>query len=75
MLFSFQHKMTNEEIKQMYIETDHSLGRYKKVTFNDINIYKDQNADKYSYESTNIYRLAMVNMNKFYDNEELKKPL
>ncbi|MCY1636497.1 hypothetical protein [Marinifilum sp. D737] len=62
-----------EQIRNEYNLINKSLDSYTKVENNDINVYKDLNPDNYSYESEDIYRLAMINLIRYYDNGEIKK--
>lgn len=62
-----------EQIRNEYNLINNSLGSYSKIENNDINVYKDLNPDNYSFESEDIYRLAMINLIRYYDNGELKK--
>ncbi len=60
-------------IKKWFGEINASISNYKKKENTDIDIYKDSTPDKYSYESEEIYQLAMVHLERYYENNELKK--
>lgn len=63
------------QIRNEYNLINKSLDSYTKVENNDINVYKDLNPDNYSFESNEIYRLAIVNLIRYYDNDEIKKAI
>jgi hypothetical protein len=68
----------NSIFKHIYNEInliDGSLESYTKIENNDINVYKDINPDNYSFESTTIYRLGLVNLIRFYDATDIKKAM
>jgi hypothetical protein len=60
-------------IRQQFDEINSNIESYAKVESTDINVYKDINPDNYSYESTEIYRLAVVNMVRYYRDDILVK--
>lgn len=63
-------------IEQIRIECnfiDISLETYTMIENNDINVYKDVNPVNYSFESGDIYRLAVINLVRYYNNDEIKK--
>ncbi len=60
-------------IRQQFQEINSDIESYKKVETPDINVYKDISPDNYSYESTQIYRLAIVNMVRYYRDDVLVK--
>jgi hypothetical protein len=62
-----------EQIRQWYVETNKNIDSFTKVVDNDINVYKDINPERYSYESTEIYRLGIVNLERFYSGKILVK--
>ncbi len=62
-----------EQIRNEYNLINKSLDSYTKVESNDINVYKDLNPDNYSFESVEIYRLAIINLITYYDSGEIKK--
>ena len=55
-------------IRQRFQEINSNIESFEKVETSDINVYKDLNSENYSYESTQIYRLAIVNMIRYYHN-------
>ncbi len=62
-------------IKKWFSEINSSISNYKKKENKDIDIYKDSNPEKYSYESERIYRLAMVDLERYYESNELRKAI
>ena len=64
-----------KEIREEYYLINTSIHSYSKVTNNDINVYKDLNPNKYSFESEDIYRLAIINLVRYYDNNQIKKAI
>ena len=60
-------------IRQRFQEINSNIESFEKVETSDINVYKDLNSENYSYESTQIYRLAIVNMIRYYHNNTLVK--
>lgn len=62
-----------EQIRNEYNLINKSLDSYSKIENNDINVYKDLNPDNYSFESTDIYQLAIINLIRYYDNGVIKK--
>jgi len=62
-----------EQIRNEYNLINKSFDSYTKVENNDINVYKDLNPDNYSFEGEEIYRIAMINLIRYYDNGEIKK--
>ena len=71
--FGFDTPDIITEIKKKYAAINDSIDKYDKETNNDINVYKDLNPNNYSFESTNIYRLATIHLDRFYDNGKLRK--
>ena len=61
-----------KQIRSEYNLINKSLDSFSKVEKNDINVSKDLNPDNYSFESDGIYRLAIVNLIRYYDNGEIK---
>ena len=64
-----------KEIRDEYYLVNKSIHSYSKITNNDINVYKDLNASNYSFESEDIYRLAIINLVRYYDNNKIKKAI
>ncbi|MBI5415117.1 hypothetical protein HZA38_06430 [Candidatus Peregrinibacteria bacterium] len=64
---------SQEEIEEIRSKIDTSIGKYERKSYHDINVYKDINPHNYSFESTKIYELVMINLEKIYDKEEIKK--
>jgi hypothetical protein len=64
-----------EQIRSWYNEINKDVNKFSKVVSNDIDVYKDLNPEKYSYESTEIYRLAVVNLERFYSDGKLVKAI
>jgi hypothetical protein len=62
-----------KQIRNESILINKSLDSYTKVENNDINVYKDLNPDDYSFESEDIYRVAMINLIRYFDNGDIKK--
>lgn len=62
-----------KQIRNEYDLINKSLDSYAKIENDDINVYKDLNPDNYSIESVEIYRLAVINMIRYYDKGEIKK--
>ena len=60
-------------IRQQFQEINSNIESYRKVETPDINVYRDISPDNYSYESTEIYRLAVVNMVRYYRGDVLVK--
>jgi hypothetical protein len=73
LLTGFSNTDLIEQIRNEYNLINKSLDSYTKVENNDINVYKDLNPDNYSFESEDIYQLAMINLIRFYDNGKIKK--
>ncbi len=64
-----------DKIRKWYNEVNTNIDKYKKISNDDINVYKDLNEKKYSFEGSEIYRLAIVNMVRFYSNGKLVKAI
>lgn len=62
-----------KEIRQRYSAVHNSINEYKKLKNNDINVYKDLNPIRYSFESTTVFRLGMIDLERFYDKDNLRK--
>ncbi|GAB5527398.1 MAG: hypothetical protein Roseis2KO_52700 [Roseivirga sp.] len=60
-------------IRQQFQEINSNIESYRKVETPDINVYRDISPDNYSYESSEIYRLAIVNMVRYYQGNVLVK--
>ena len=73
LLTGFSNTDLIEQIRNEYNLINKSLDSYTKVENNDINVYKDLNPDNYSFESEDIYQLAIINMIRYYDSVEIKK--
>lgn len=64
-----------KDIRKKFSTINESLDKYDRIETNDINVYKDINPEKYSYESVGIYGLAMVNLERYYDEDKLRKAI
>ncbi len=68
----------SEEIKiirERFNNINTSISNFTKKENKDISISKDTNPDNYAFESENIYRLAVTNVNRFYEDATLKKAI
>ncbi|MFY0645000.1 MAG: hypothetical protein JXR19_11080 [Bacteroidia bacterium] len=63
------------DIRKWYNEINSSQQGYIINEDKDINVYKDLNPKNYSYESEEIYRLAVINLIRYYDGKKLKKAI
>jgi hypothetical protein len=64
-----------DQIRQWYMEINKNRDSFTKVVDNDINVYKDLNPQKYSFESTEIYRLALINLERWFSDRKLVKAI
>jgi hypothetical protein len=62
-----------KNIDKIYSQIDKSTDKYELKEYNDIDLYKESNSEKYSSETDEIYNLAIVNLQKLYDKNQLKK--
>ncbi|NQU51124.1 MAG: hypothetical protein HQ522_01150 [Bacteroidetes bacterium] len=68
----------DSSIKQIRYEFDlinNSLDSYTKVQNNDVGLLKDTNPATFPFESEEIFRLAIVNMTRFYDQNGIRKAI
>ena len=72
-LTGYQDTDLIEKIRKEYNLINKSLDSYSKIENNDINVFKDLSPDNYSFESTEIYQLAIINLIRYYDSGEIKK--
>lgn len=69
-----QHsEKTLEQIRQWFKEVNAKTSQYRKVEYADIQINKDINAERYSMEGEEIYRLGNVHMTKFFEGVQIVK--
>ncbi|NQZ78911.1 MAG: hypothetical protein HRT61_22760, partial [Ekhidna sp.] len=61
-----------KEIKSRCIQIDEHLNSFTKIYTPDINVYSDLNQN-HSIESMQIYRLAMIDLTRYYDSDLLIK--
>ena len=54
---------------------NNSLETFTKVENVDIDVFQDLSKDNYSYESVNIYRVAVINLIRFYDKNAIRKSI
>ncbi|MGM0589242.1 MAG: hypothetical protein ACQETE_12545 [Bacteroidota bacterium] len=62
-----------EYIRNQYHYINSNIDNFKKVEYKDIDVSKVNDPLSYSFETTEIYRLAMTNMVKYYDGDYLVK--
>ncbi len=65
--FSFSLNAPIQDIDNEVRITDNSLNSFEKKVNQDINVYKDLCPDNYSFESTGIYNLAIINLERYYE--------
>lgn len=64
---------TLEQIREWFKEVNANTSQYRKVEYADLKMNKDINAEHYSMEGEDIYRLGNVHMTKFFEDEQLVK--
>lgn len=72
-VFSQNSEKELEQIRNWFREVNANISQYRKVEYPDIKVYKDISPEHYSMEGEEIYRLAKVDMTKFFEDEQLVK--
>jgi len=62
-------------IKKWFQEINSSIPTYTKIVSEDINVHKDINPDNYSFEGASVYQMAIANLERYYQNDGLKKAI
>lgn len=62
-----------ENISLQADEIEMKLSSFERIIDNDIEIQKDLNPEKYSYESLELKSIAIVNMKRFMENGKVRK--
>lgn len=75
LLAGFSNEDLIKQIRNEYNLINKSIDSYSKIENNDISVYEDLNPDNYSHESVDIYRLAMINLIRYYDNDKIRKAI
>ena len=72
-LYSQSLEVDIEQIRAWFRDVNSNISTYRKAELTDINISQDANSNLFSKEGEKIYRLGVVNLTKYYDDEQLVK--
>ncbi|MDO5986636.1 hypothetical protein Q4Q39_04375 [Flavivirga amylovorans] len=62
-------------IRKRFNDINASISSFTKKESKDISVSKDMNPENYAFESESIYRMAMANLDRFYQGDDLKKSI
>lgn len=62
-----------DQVRDWFKEVNANISQYRKVEYPDIKVYKEISPEHYSMEGEELYRLAKVDMTKFFEDEQLVK--
>lgn len=70
---SFAQNDRIDYIRKKFKEINTNIEDYKKVEDQPYGVIKDLSPENYSYESTTIYRIVIINMTRYYKDNILVK--
>jgi hypothetical protein len=64
-----------DQISRYCKEIDASLLAFRKIEYADADLYKENKPESYSIEGSELYNMAVINLDRYYRNETLKKAI
>lgn len=72
-LLGFCNDKQVEKIEREYQKIEASINNLERKINNDIDLYRYPNEENYSIESTEIYKLAIIDLSRYYENGNIRK--